>query len=850
LSRWTVALRLSRRDALRHRTSSVLTAALVAAPVTALVLAGSLYASANVSSATQDHRNFGNAAFSYSAPSAADSASGPSVATQLPAGSHQVTRHFGSLRVIGPGGHRYFVQTDDLPYADPLVTGIVTQQTGRPASSPSETVLTPTLAHLLQVKVGGKVTVVGGQQLTVVGLARYPADLSATSLVLAPRSKLAGSDSSEFVGLPAGTNRTAFVTRLLNQDSQGQLSVRRADEPPNHTTVSRDALSTGALVVLLALLQAALTAGSAFAVGARRKRRSLALVAVNGGERRDLASIVLADGVVLGLVGTLSGAALGLLLAPVAYPFLQDHTNEQLMGVHFRPWLVVAAIAFGLLAAVLAALVPSRQAARVPLTQALGGLRGATRTPRWLTGLGAALCVIGVLVAMLGATSTSTAGASRTPIVLLGITLLQLGSVCLCPVIVGAAGKLGSHLPVSPRLALRDAARQRARSGPAVAAVAAAVSGAMAVSIFLASSDTRDRQQYVPASPANQVSVTPIDADLLSGPVGTSPANGALQAAVPRGEVERLLQPVNPRVIAREQRLNVSVASPDTGGQGIVIEPGSGSTASVDPSSVSETSDVVMQGDASTLQALGAADPDGRDAKALLAGTALVTSPALLENGMLELIQDSVSPTGKSTVIRLPAQVASWGDGYDMPGVLLSERVVAAHHITAQAAPEWRALLAEAPSAKQAAQLMGAAPDINADISIERGFHPRSHVIVLVLLLVSLLFSLGVTAVATALASADARPDLAVLAAVGAAPATRRRLVAAQAGVTALLGGAIGLVIGLVPAWVIIESPSDLRLPFTMPWQPYPVFLVGLPLVAIVGGLLLTRSRLPVPRRG
>ena len=55
--------------------------------------------------------------------------------------------------------------------------------------------------------------------------------------------------------------------------------------------------------------------------------------------------------------------------------------------------------------------------------------------------------------------------------------------------------------------------------------------------------------------------------------------------------------------------------------------------------------------------------------------------------------------------------------------------------------------------------------------------------------------------------------------------------------------------IGLVPAWVIIASPSDLQLPFTMPWQPYPLYLVGLPLVAIVGGLLLTRSRLPQPRR-
>jgi putative ABC transport system permease protein len=809
-----------------------LTAALVAAPVTALVLAGSLYASVSVSSATHDRRDFGNAAFSYST-SSGGVASAPSPAASLPAGSTQVTREVGSLRVTGPGGHRYFVDTDDLPYTNPLVSGIVTPLAGRPAAAPNETVLTPDLAHLLRVDVGGKVAVVGGPQLTVVGLARYPSNLSATTLVLAPRSPLAGPTASTFVGLPAGTDRTALVHRLIANDTQNQLSVRRADNPRISEPVSGDTLSTGALVVLLALLQAALTAGSAFAVGARRKRRSMALVAVNGGERRDLASMVLAGGVVLGLVGTLAGAALGMLLSPVAYPFLQHRSNEQLLGVHFRPWLVVAAIGFGLLAAVLAALVPARQASRLPLTQALGGLRGATHTPRWLTGTGLALTVVGVLVALLGATSTSVSGVGRTPIVLLGITLLQLGSVCLCPVIVGAAGRLGSHLPVSPRLALRDAARQRARSGPAVAAVAAAVSGAVAVSIFLASNEARDRRDYTPASPANQVTVTPADSGRVTEPVGAA-SNAPSEAAVPRGDVERLLAPLQPRVIASEQMLDATI-------------PELNSSRNVSRSNVS--SGIVMQGDASTLRALNAADSDGQDAAALLSGIALVTSPDLIVNGMVELAPSNLSSSDSPTVIRLPARAAAWGKGYGMPAVLLSAKAVRTHHIAAQAAPEWRALLPAAPSPRQADQLSGAAPDVNADVFVELGYRPPTHLIVLVLLLVSLLFSLGVTGVATALASADARPDLEVLAAVGAAPSTRRRLVAAQAGVTALLGGAIGLVIGIVPAWVIIASPSDLKLPFTMPWQPYPIFLVGLPLVAIVGGLLLTRSRLPQPRR-
>ena len=217
---------------------------------------------------------------------------------------------------------------------------------------------------------------------------------------------------------------------------------------------------------------------------------------------------------------------------------------------------------------------------------------------------------------------------------------------------------------------------------------------------------------------------------------------------------KRCSNPSTPRVIAPEQRLNLTV---DSNGASNGVQIGGGGSFVV--------SDLVMQGDASTLTALGATDPNGRAAAALLAGKALVSSPDLVVNGMVTLVQYTASPTGGYPSIRLPAQVVEWGEGYEMPAVLLSERVVKAHHITVQASPEWRALFANAPSTKQAAELRGAAPDINADVSIELGYRAPSHLIVLALLLVSLLFSLGVTAVATALASADARPDLAVLAA-------------------------------------------------------------------------------------
>jgi putative ABC transport system permease protein len=47
-------------------------------------------------------------------------------------------------------------------------------------------------------------------------------------------------------------------------------------------------------------------------VGARRQVRTLGLVAASGGEPKDVKRIVLAEGVVLGFLGALIGAALGI----------------------------------------------------------------------------------------------------------------------------------------------------------------------------------------------------------------------------------------------------------------------------------------------------------------------------------------------------------------------------------------------------------------------------------------------------------------------------------------------------------------------------------------------------------
>src|SRR5690606_29470566 len=76
----------------------------------------------------------------------------------------------------------------------------------------------------------------------------------------------------------------------------------------------------GGAVAAIVLIEAVLLIGPAFAVGARRSARQLALVAAAGGDRRTLRRIVLLGGVVTGLAASVAGAVAGLALAAVARP--------------------------------------------------------------------------------------------------------------------------------------------------------------------------------------------------------------------------------------------------------------------------------------------------------------------------------------------------------------------------------------------------------------------------------------------------------------------------------------------------------------------------------------------------
>ena len=87
-------------------------------------------------------------------------------------------------------------------------------------------------------------------------------------------------------------------------------------------------------------------AGPAFAAGATRQRRSLGLVAANGGTRAVLRRIVLANAMILGALTALVSAVLGTALGVLVLGMIQTVINFQ--GTLSSWWtrIVIGALLF------------------------------------------------------------------------------------------------------------------------------------------------------------------------------------------------------------------------------------------------------------------------------------------------------------------------------------------------------------------------------------------------------------------------------------------------------------------------------------------------------------------------
>ena len=145
------------------------------------------------------------------------------------------------------------------------------------------------------------------------------------------------------------------------------------------------------------------------------------------------------------------------------------------MGVFQLPWTVIGiSMALAIIATYFAASRPAKTIAKVPVVAALAGRPPAPKKTRHLA-IPVGLCfLVGafLLLGAAGATAGSGGGQNKGMLELVvGFVALTVAIVLLAPACLSVVAAAGGRSPVAIRLALRDLARYRARSGQALAAI-------------------------------------------------------------------------------------------------------------------------------------------------------------------------------------------------------------------------------------------------------------------------------------------------------------------------------------------------------------------------------------------
>ncbi|MCX4745768.1 FtsX-like permease family protein [Kitasatospora sp. NBC_01287] len=812
----------------------------------------------------------------------------------LPPGSLLASARPGPVASASSKAGLLLTSTAEADLGDPLWRGKINVVDGHAPNAPYQVAVTRAFLDQSGLALGDTTTVKGleGRPFTLTAVVEYPGDLSKVTLISRPGELItpltavqdagpqpvagtnagtgtstgtdanAGTDAaatdppSWLVRLPAGARLDWAKVQEFNRYGYTVTARSVALDPPARSLVpyyrtQKVILATGtgagtgtviaATVAGMALLETVLLAGPAFAVGARRSRRQLGLLAAGGGARAQVGAVVLGGGLVLGLTGALGGVLVGTGLVAALRPWIESAAGSRFGHFGVRPLDLLAIAAVGLLTALLAAVLPAVQASRQDVVAALRGRVTAKAPSKRLAALGVVLAATGATVALVGAgtggpTSTPVVGgySAQTLAVLGGSITAELGLLACTPLLVGLLGRLSRHLPLPPRLTLRDAARQRGRTAPAIAAVMAAVAGVVAISVYTASSDAEARSEYRAAAPAGAVTLT------VTGPDSLAQLQGAVTGSLPD---------LGPRADVYVASYHFCANCRST--VNFVQTYGYGRSAPV------------LVGDTTVLHNMfGLHDPATE--AALAAGQAVVFDPGYLKDGKATLHAQGAGGGGPVQ----PGQQSQPGDkDVSVPAVLIDNPVAAHYGIgiispaTAQqlglasdiSASVW--LPAAPPSAKLQQQAAAAVARFNsfADLEVERGYQAKSDLTTLALSGFAALVVLGAAGIATGLAAADSRPDQATLAAVGAPPRTRRVLSGLQCGIIAALGAGLGTLCGYVPA-VALRRARDLALsgahsPIVTPWAQLALLVLVLPLVAGLLAAVTTRSRLPMARR-
>ena len=762
-----------------------------------------------------------NAGFGTATDMATFGGGGPKVASQIAT----LEQRFGRVDVIEnqtvavPGSINTYdlrAQNPHGAFGQPMLSLVA----GHYPADPGQVAVTSGVSSTLDLRIGD-LWHQGGKTRQVVGIVENPQSLL-----------------DEFALVVPGQVATPTQVTVLF-DAPG---VRPASLGPNVQSVQSasagNLLNPETIVLALAtvgMILIALVAVGGFTVLAQRRMRSLGMLGALGATDRNIRLVVRANGALVGVVGALAGAVLGL-AAWLAYRPSLESSSHHLIGAFQLPWNVIGpAMALAVIATYLAAARPARSITKVPIVTALSGRPASPKRVHRSAIPGVVLIVIS---AVLFWYTGKQSGGGGAPELVLGFVTLIAAVMLLSPFGLVVLARLGQRAPIAVRLALRDLVRYRARSGSALAAISLGVLIAALVCILTAQRYGNVLDYAGPNLASNQVIVyTPNGPGPGSGgdpggpgneSGGTSTGSEQSMAAVADGIAAAL----GSHAVVRLDQAGVSLVHAAAGrswsGPVYVATPQLLQAFGIKASQVDPAADILSMrpglSGISEMQLTYGKGPQGNFGPGNGPGNGPQTYPC---------------PAGSCLANPVIQEVSALPSGTSAPNTVITEHAI--HQLGLQSTTAgWLIQTPNPPTAAQItnARLTAAAAGLTIETKLSA---PSSAEILNWATVFGIALALGILAMSIGLIRSETASDLRTLAATGAGSLTRRNLTAATAGALALLGAVLGTVAAYVAAIAYsldnqLDGLSELS---SVPTKNLLIILIGMPLVAVVAGWLL-----------
>jgi putative ABC transport system permease protein len=651
--------------------------------------------------------------------------------------------------------------------------------------------LTSAVADLYGTARGGVVRL-AGRSWRVTGIVQNPSNLLDEFALVEPGQVTDPTRVSILLDAPRGGIRGLPPTATVSYPDGGGSGIRPA------------VIALAASV--LGLVFIGLVAVAGFTVMAQRRLRALGMLSSLGATSRNVRLVMIANGAAVGAAAVVVGSAVGFGAWLAYVPHLQAAAGHVIDPLSL-PWpVIIIGMVLAVITAMLAARQPARTVARVMVVAALAG-HPPPATALHRSARKGLITLAAGLVLLLLAGGAGGAGAR-----LIGLIVTATGMCLLAGVLVTAlGGAAGPRLPVAVRIALRDLARYRARSGAALAAVSFAVFLAMATTLG--------------ASFRFSMALDWTGENLTSSQliVYTS----AQGSAVLHSEVTTLASQL------RAQRvLPLYTAVP--------AHPSSGPASSatlVQVGTLSNFSGTVYVATPALLAGYGIRQNEiDASTDVLTMRPGLASEPNMqLTNCSSLTVSGYACPPAAAVSDPVIQTFGSLPSGTSAPNTVLTMHAVQALHAT-MLLTGWLVQTPKPLTPVQISSTRSAVAAAGGTLETKSGELGLSQ-ITSGATAAGMLIALSVLAMSVGLIRSESASDLRTLAAIGASRRTRRTITSVTAGVLALLGAVLGSAVAF--AAIMAWAPTSIGGTFAnVPWADVLLILGGLPVAATVAGWL------------